>query len=87
MAEYEPQLFSGITPQEFAALIQKAKEAGFHMSGNKGTASKLGVDVSWNYEPEREELTLQCLHAPFFLSKDQVNAKLHSLVTESLARN
>ena len=86
MAECEPQLFSGITPQQYTVLIQKAKEAGIHMSGNRGTASKLGVDVSWNYEPEREELTLQCLHAPFFMSGDQVNAKLSALVTDSLAK-
>jgi hypothetical protein len=83
--EYAPELFSGITPHQYAVLIEKAKEAGIHISGNRGTASKLGVDVSWTYEPEREELTLQCLHAPFFMSGDQVKAKLSALVTECLA--
>jgi hypothetical protein len=43
------------------------------------------VEVCWNYSPETRELTIQCLQAPFFLSAADVDAKIRSLVEESLA--
>lgn len=55
------------------------------MSGNTGTAGKLGVEVFWRYSPDTQELLLQCLHAPFFMSSDQVDATMQTLVKESLA--
>jgi hypothetical protein len=54
------------------------------MSGNSGRASRMGVEVEWNYSPEKQELVLTCLHAPFFLKADGVNAKLQELVAETL---
>ena len=33
---------------------------------------------------EDQELTLTCLHAPFFLSTEDVNARLRAVVNESL---
>ncbi len=86
MAHSEPQIFSGITPEQFAALSQKAQAAGIPLSGNTGTASKFGVEVSWNYAPAEQQLTLQCLRTPFFVTASEVNAKLQSLVRETLAQ-
>ncbi|MGA7242151.1 MAG: hypothetical protein WBX19_03160 [Terracidiphilus sp.] len=57
---------------------------GVPMSGNSGRASKMGVEVEWNYSEERQELVLTCLRAPFFVSADDVNRKLHTLVSETL---
>lgn len=79
-----PQAFSGITPEKFAALLQKAKDAGFDLAGNSGTAQKFGVEISWSYSPEHQMLTLQCLRTPFFVNADDVDAKLQSLVREAL---
>ena len=83
MGQNEAQIFSGITPERYAKLIAKAKAAGFDLSGNKGTASTFGVEVAWEYAPERQELTLQCLKTPFFVNPEEVNAKIQSLVKES----
>lgn len=84
MAQTAPQVFSSITPAQFAKLSEKAKGAGIDLNGNAGSASKFGVEVAWNYSPEKQELILQCLSAPFFLSSEQVNEKLRALVKESL---
>jgi hypothetical protein len=85
VAQSAPQVFSGIAPEQYARLIEKAKAAGIDLSGNSGTATKFGVEVSWTYSPDSQQLTLHCLHTPFFVSGETVNAKMHALVNESLA--
>jgi hypothetical protein len=85
MGHSAPQVFSGISPTQFATLQVKAKAAGIDLGSNSGTASKFGVEVSWNYSPESQQLTLQCLSTPFFVKPEEVNAKIQALVKESLA--
>jgi hypothetical protein len=84
VARSSPQLFTGITPSQYANLTEKARSAGIEMNGNSGHASKMGVEVEWHYSPERQELTLTCLRTPLFMRADDVNAKLHALVSDSL---
>ncbi len=79
-----PQLFSNISPAQFATLQEKAAAAGIPISGNSGSASKMGVEVVWNYAPESQQLSLQCLKTPFFISVSDVNQKIHDLVTQTL---
>jgi hypothetical protein len=83
MEQNEPQVFSGITPEQFAKLTEKAKDAGMDIQGNSGTATEFGVEVAWNYAPEAQHLTLHCLKTPFFISTAQVNARIQALVKES----
>jgi hypothetical protein len=80
-----PQVFSNITPERFATLSWKAGAAGIAFTGNSGTASKFGVEVTWNYSPEVCRLTIQCLNTPFFMSPETVYAKIKSIVQESAA--
>lgn len=84
MAPTLPQVFSGITPGQYARLTPKAQAAGIQLAGNSGTASKYGVEVSWNYSSETQQLTFQCHNTPFFVKPEQVNAKIEELVKESL---
>jgi hypothetical protein len=80
-----PQVFSAITPAQYASLLQKAQAGGFNLSGNSGTASKFGVEVAWNYDSAKQELTFQCLSVPFFMKAEDVNARIEALVKQSLA--
>lgn len=80
-----PLAFSSVTPAQFAALTAKARSAGIDLVGNTGTASRFGVEVAWNYSPETQQLTLQCLKTPLFVSVADVNAKLQALVQQSLS--
>jgi hypothetical protein len=84
MPPIPPLTFSAITPQQFATLTGKAHAAGIDLTGNSGTASKYGVEVSWNYVPESQQLTFQCLKTPFFVSADDVHAKIQTLVQQTL---
>jgi hypothetical protein len=84
MAAGTPQVFSGITPAKYATLMEKANAAGVPMRGNSGRATKMGVEVEWNYSPEKQELVLTCHRTPFFVSAQDVNTRLHELVNQAL---
>lgn len=84
MEQNEALIFSGIPPEQYARLTVKAKTAGIDLSGNSGTASKFGVEVAWNYSPETQQLSLQCLRTPFFVQPEKVYEKIQELVKESL---
>ncbi len=84
MSASAAQRFEGITPAQYSRLVAKAKAAGIELNGNSGTASKYGVEVAWNYAPETQELTLQCLKTPFFVSSADVDSKIQTLVKESV---
>jgi hypothetical protein len=83
MEQNEAQVFSGITPGQFAKLTEKAKDAGMDIKGNCGTASEFGVEVAWKYAPETQQLTLHCLKTPFFIRAADINSKIQALVKES----
>ena len=44
-----PQVFTGITQAQYAKLIEKARAAGMVINGNNGRASRMGVELEWNY--------------------------------------
>jgi len=79
------QVFTGVTPERYARLVEKARGAGIDLEGNSGTASKFGVEVTWSYVPEQQQLTIQCVKTPFFLNAADVDARIQKLVQESLA--
>jgi hypothetical protein len=83
MAAGAPQVFKGVTPEQYARLVEKASASGIELNGNNGTASRFGVEIAWNYSPDTQELTLQCLNAPFFMSAADVDARIQKLVRES----
>ena len=85
MAPPAPQVFTGVTPEQYARLAERARGAGIDLDGNNGTASKFGVEVRWNYEPENQRLTIQVLKTPFFLNAADVDGRIQTLVQESLA--
>jgi hypothetical protein len=80
-----PQIFSGVTPDQFAKLQEKARSAGVDMKGNTGRASRMGVEVEWNYSEAKQELELTCLQTPFFVKASDINEKLRSLVQDTLS--
>jgi hypothetical protein len=80
-----PQVFTNITPEQYDRLAAKARASGIELTGNSGTASKLGVEVGWNYNPIAQSLTIQCLKTPFFMKATDVDSRIHKLVQDSLA--
>lgn len=85
MGEGKTQIFSGVTAAQYAKLAAKVNAAGIEISGNSGRATKMGVEVEWNYSEENQQLELTCVRTPFFVSADEINAKLKGLVSEALS--
>jgi hypothetical protein len=85
MPSNTPLQFAPVTSAQFAQLARQAQASGIAITGNSGSVSKFGVEVSWNYAPDTQQLTLECLHTPFFVSRDSVEARLRALVQQSLA--
>jgi hypothetical protein len=83
MAQDPPQVFSGIRPEQYAQIVEKARASGIEMSGNRGTASKYGVEMAWDYSPEMQQLTVECLRTPIFVSAATVYSKLRQLVEQN----
>lgn len=79
-----PQVFHGVTRERYTLMIEKVRSAGIPMEGNSGSAAKFGVEVAWNYSPETQELSIQCLRTPFFLKAGDVDAKIRTLVQQSV---
>lgn len=85
MKESQPQIFQNVSGEVYSRLVAKAKDSGINIVGPSGTASKFGVEVAWNYSESTRELSLHCLKTPFFMSREDVEKKLATLVSESMA--
>jgi hypothetical protein len=78
-------VFPRITPEQFTKLAAKARASGFELNGNSGSASKFGVEIVWNYNPESQKLTFQCIDTPFFVKPQDVYAKIQAIVSDCTA--
>jgi len=75
-----PQEFRSVTLAQYQKMCEKAQAAGIAIKGDSGTASKVGVTVTWNYDPSSQDLRIQCLGTPFFVSMDDINEKIAAMV-------
>lgn len=74
------QTFNGFTQARLDGLAQKPSAAGIAISGPHGEASKEGFTVSWNFDPARQVLDLQCTKKPFVVTCEYVNGKMQELI-------
>ena len=84
MAGCEALVFSGISPERFVGLSVKAKAQGIAIEGHHGSASQFGATVTWHYDPETGNLTLQCISKPFFIGCEDINRRLRQAVSSSV---
>jgi hypothetical protein len=85
MGPSAPQVFKDISPEQYSRLVEKAKASGIDLGGNSGTASKFGVEIAWTYVPDSQQLTIQCLKTPFFMSTSDIDTKIQTLVAQTVA--
>ena len=83
MAACEEQGFSGVTSKHFASFAAKAESLGMPgLSGqqNTGQASKSGVTIRWEFNPDAGTLKVQCTESPMLLPCALINAKIKEAV-------
>lgn len=73
--------FNGVTPAHFVAIADEVKkETGMELSGDSGTTSEHGFTVTWDYNPETQDLILQCTEKPWIVPASMVQSKITELV-------
>jgi hypothetical protein len=80
MGSCAAQVFNGVTPERFACLTEKAREAGIQIDGDSGSASRDGIEISWSFDPTQQTLTLQCTSSPFYVPCEMINSRIQGLV-------
>jgi hypothetical protein len=75
-------VFEKVTEEQYKKLAAQARAAGIAIEGASGKASKMGVQIQWNYVASEQRLTLQCLGKPFYMSMDEINSRLRKLVED-----
>lgn len=76
-----PQTFTGITPERWAAIGAKVKEAtGVVIANDAGHAAAHGFELGWSYDAAAAALTVQCLAKPFFVPSGTVQSRISTLV-------
>ena len=79
MSALAPQVFTNISPEQFAAIEQRAaSESGLAINGPSGKSSKAGVEIEWNYDGST--LTITCTHDPFYVPAAKIIAGIQELV-------
>jgi hypothetical protein len=84
MGPCEELVFHDVSPAHYEKLVAKSHAVGIDLSGTSGGALRHGVEVIWSYDPSTGRLMIQCIQTPFYLSCQDVNQRIHNVVTESL---
>lgn len=78
------QTFAGIDTARFLAIAEKVRsKTGVAVAGAEGQASANGFTLAWKYSPESQQLTVECLKKPFFVSGGLVLRNVQQLVEET----
>lgn len=67
-----------VTPEQFAALVEKARENHLFLTGTGGTTSLHGCTFDWVYA--NGILVVTCTGHPFFVGCDTVNEALGKML-------
>jgi hypothetical protein len=81
MATCEPYRYPEVTPTMLACLSEAVQSAfGLSLDGNQGTATAMGTTLSWDYQPDLQQLTIICSAKPIFLSCDAIYGHLGNML-------
>ena len=80
MGKCAAQVFSNFAPERFARLVARAAGEGVAIDGPSGTVTHTGITVAWNYDPNTQSLTIQCIKAPLLPGCGAINAGIHNLI-------
>jgi len=76
----DAQVFTSVTPEQFARILKKAAESGLRLGGNRGELSHSGFSIAWHFDPDNNTFTVQCTKHPFLMPCTFINSRMHDLV-------
>jgi hypothetical protein len=75
-----PQVFTSVTPEQFARIMKTAAAAGLRLESNPGQISLSGFSVNWHFDPSKHTFTIQCTKCPLLTPCSLINGRIHELV-------
>lgn len=86
MAACSPVNYSGVTSEVFELLKQELKSKGFEIPGNSGVINgPLGIAIEYSWDQANETLFTQVIEKSFFVSCNQINDQLSSVINKYTA--
>ena len=71
---------TGVTPEVWRCLTEKAQGAAIPITGDSGTARSQGVTVAYRRDPEANTVTIDVLEMPILTDCATVQAVLREVV-------
>lgn len=75
-----PQVFSGVTEDDFATIVARAAEKGVTIPSHSGESSRSGFTVRWHFDAAAETLMVHCVSRPFFVPCGTVQDGVRRLI-------
>jgi hypothetical protein len=75
-------VFKDFSESRFRLMAAKAASIGIELNSLAGESEKNGFGVSWEFDPEREILRIECTSRPLFVACDFVNREIEDLVAQ-----
>ena len=80
MSNCLPMTFSGITPEQYAALLINAQAQGLQLTGESGSTTFQGLEFTWSYDLPSQSLTIHCTQKPIFVPCSMIESKIRSVL-------
>ncbi len=69
----EPHLYTDVTPTMLDCFSESVQSAfGIAVDGDQGTATAMGTTLAWDYQREKQQLTITCTAKPMLLSCEMI---------------
>lgn len=70
-------ILDNISPEHFLNIQKNiGNSLGMTLTGNSGTVSEYGIEVTWSYDLTNQKVTLTNTKKPWYISEDLVMSKL-----------
>lgn len=86
MAACSPVNYSGVSAEVFESLKQELQSKGFEIPGTSGVINgPLGIAIEYSWDQTKESLFTQVIEKSFFVSCNQINDQLSSIINKYTA--
>lgn len=79
--------YNNVTEAAWNCGKQKAASYGVQIDSNKGSVSKSGFTIAWNYDPAAKTVCIQCTDSPMLVPCFVINNAIDSQVEDCLKQH
>jgi hypothetical protein len=79
--------YNGVSPEAWQTIQNATSQYGISVETDSGTAAKEGFTITWNYERQAGNLSIQCINSPWFINCSTINSHINDAVEACLKQN